>query len=58
MIGYVCCLLYTSDTIKKIVEDIPYLKLEKEQEEYVQQPEETEHIATDEEIDVYKRQPM
>ena len=36
---------------KKIVEDIPYLKLEKEQEEYVQQPEETEHIATDEEID-------
>ena len=26
------------DTIKKIVEDIPYLKLEKEQEEYVQQP--------------------
>ena len=39
------------DTIKKIVEDIPYLKLEKEQEEYVQQPEETEHIATDEEID-------
>ena len=42
---------YTMDTIKKIVEDIPYLKLEKEQEEYVQQPEETEHIATDEEID-------
>ena len=41
----------TMDTIKKIVEDIPYLKLEKEQEEYVQQPEETEHIATDEEID-------
>lgn len=41
----------TIDTIKKIVEDIPYLKLEKEQEEYVQQPEETEHIATDEEID-------
>lgn len=40
----------TMDTIKKIVEDIPYLKLEKEQEEYVQQPEETEHIATDEEI--------
>ena len=39
------------DTIKKIVEDIPYLKLEKEQEEYAQQPEETEHIATDEEID-------
>lgn len=34
----------TMDTIKKIVEDIPYLKLEKEQEE-------TEHIATDEEID-------
>lgn len=32
----------TMDTIKKIVEDIPYLKLEKEQEEYVQQPEETE----------------
>ena len=24
----------TMDTIKKIVEDIPYLKLEKEQEEY------------------------
>lgn len=41
----------TMDTIKKIVEDIPYLKLEKEQEEYVQQPEETEHIATDEEIE-------
>ena len=41
----------TMVTIKKIVEDIPYLKLEKEQEEYVQQPEETEHIATDEEID-------
>lgn len=41
----------TMDTIKKIVEDIPYLKLEKEKEEYVQQPEETEHIATDEEID-------
>lgn len=41
----------TMDTIKKIVEDIPYLKLEKEQEEYVQQPEETEHIAKDEEID-------
>lgn len=41
----------TMDTIKKIVEDIHYLKLEKEQEEYVQQPEETEHIATDEEID-------
>ena len=41
----------TMDTIKKIVEDIPYLKLEKEQEEHVQQPEETEHIATDEEID-------
>lgn len=41
----------TMDTIKKIVEDIPYLKLENEQEEYVQQPEETEHIATDEEID-------
>lgn len=41
----------TMDTIKKIVEDFPYLKLEKEQEEYVQQPEETEHIATDEEID-------
>lgn len=41
----------TMDAIKKIVEDIPYLKLEKEQEEYVQQPEETEHIATDEEID-------
>lgn len=41
----------TMDTIKKIVEDIPYLKLEKEQEEYTQQPEETEHIATDEEID-------
>lgn len=41
----------TMDIIKKIVEDIPYLKLEKEQEEYVQQPEETEHIATDEEID-------
>ena len=41
----------TMDTIKKIVEDIPYLKLEKEQEEYVQQPEEIEHIATDEEID-------
>lgn len=41
----------TMDTIKKIVEDIPYLKLEKEQEEYVQQPEEAEHIATDEEID-------
>ena len=41
----------TMDTIKKIVEDIPYLKLEKEQEEYVQQSEETEHIATDEEID-------
>jgi tetratricopeptide (TPR) repeat protein len=41
----------TMDTIKKIVEDIPYLKLEKEQEEYVQPPEETEHIATDEEID-------
>ena len=41
----------TMDTNKKIVEDIPYLKLEKEQEEYVQQPEETEHIATDEEID-------
>lgn len=41
----------TMDTIKKIVEDIPYLKLEKEQEKYVQQPEETEHIATDEEID-------
>lgn len=41
----------TMDTIKKIVDDIPYLKLEKEQEEYVQQPEETEHIATDEEID-------
>ena len=41
----------TMDTIKKIVEDIPYLKIEKEQEEYVQQPEETEHIATDEEID-------
>lgn len=41
----------TMDTIKKIVEDIPYLKLEKEQEEYVQQPEETEHIATDEGID-------
>lgn len=41
----------TMDTIKKIVEDIPYLKLEKEQEEYVQQPEETEYIATDEEID-------
>lgn len=41
----------TMDTIKKIVEDIPYLKLEKEQEEYAQQPEETEHIATDEEID-------
>ena len=41
----------TMDTIKKKVEDIPYLKLEKEQEEYVQQPEETEHIATDEEID-------
>lgn len=41
----------TMDTIKKIVEGIPYLKLEKEQEEYVQQPEETEHIATDEEID-------
>lgn len=41
----------TMDTIKKIVEDIPYLKLEKEQEEYVQHPEETEHIATDEEID-------
>lgn len=41
----------TMDTIKKIVEDISYLKLEKEQEEYVQQPEETEHIATDEEID-------
>lgn len=32
----------TMDTIKKIVEDIPYLKLEKEQEEYVQQPEETD----------------
>lgn len=41
----------TMDTIKKIVEDIPYLKLEKEKEEYAQQPEETEHIATDEEID-------
>lgn len=42
----------TMDTIKKIVEDIPYLKLEKEQEdEDVRQPEETEHIATDEEID-------
>ena len=42
----------TMDTIKKIVEDIPYLKLEKEQEdEAVKQPEETEHIATDEEID-------
>ena len=41
----------TMDTIKKIVEDIPYLKLEKEQEEYAQHPEETEHIATDEEID-------
>ena len=41
----------TMDTIKKIVEDIPYLKLEKEQEEYAQQPEETEHIATDEELD-------
>ena len=41
----------TMDTIKKIVEDIPYLKIEKEQEEYAQQPEETEHIATDEEID-------
>lgn len=42
----------TMDTIKKIVEDIPYLKLEKEQEdECVKQPEETEHIATDEEID-------
>ncbi len=41
----------TMDTIKKIVEDIPYLKLEKEPEEYVKQPEETEHIATDEEID-------
>ena len=41
----------TMDTIKKIVEDIPYLKLEKEQEEYVQHQEETEHIATDEEID-------
>ena len=41
----------TMDTIKKIVEDIPYLKLEKEQEEYVQQPEETEHIATDEETE-------
>ena len=40
----------TMDTIKKIVEDIPYLKLEKEQED-VKQPEETEHIATDEEID-------
>ena len=42
----------TMDTIKKIVEDIPYLKLEKEQEDDdVKQPEETEHIATDEEID-------
>lgn len=41
----------TMDTIKKIVEDIPYLKLEKEQEEYAQHQEETEHIATDEEID-------
>lgn len=42
----------TMDTIKKIVEDIPYLKLEKEQEdEDVKQPEDTEHIATDEEID-------
>ena len=42
----------TMDTIKKIVEDIPYLKLEKEEEdEDVKQPEETEHIATDEEID-------
>lgn len=42
----------TMDTIKKIVEDIPYLKLEKEQEDaYVKQPEEAEHIATDEEID-------
>lgn len=42
----------TMDTIKKIVEDIPYLKLEKEQEdEDIKQPEETEHIATDEEID-------
>ena len=42
----------TMDTIKKIVEDIPYLKLEKEQEdEDVKQPEKTEHIATDEEID-------
>ena len=42
----------TMDTIKKIVEDIPYLKLEKEQEdEDVKQPEETEYIATDEEID-------
>lgn len=42
----------TMDNIKKIVEDIPYLKLEKEQEdEDVKQPEETEHIATDEEID-------
>lgn len=42
----------TMDTIKKIVEDIPYLKLEKElEDEDVKQPEETEHIATDEEID-------
>jgi ribosomal protein S28E/S33 len=37
----------TMDNINKIVEDIPYLKLPKEE----QQPEEEYHIETDEEID-------
>lgn len=42
----------TMDNIKKIVEEIPYLQLQKEQEaEEKQAPVEQEHITTDKEID-------
>ena len=43
----------TMDSIKKIVEEIPYLQLQKdlEKEESNQEPDNKEHITTDEEID-------
>lgn len=41
----------TMDNIKKLVEDIPYLKIPSEKEEVPQEEEVYQHIETDEEID-------
>lgn len=41
----------TMDNIKKLVEDIPYLKIPSEKEEEPQEEEVYQHIETDEEID-------